>query len=221
MTELRTDDAALARAALLLEPVRRRLYEFVAAQPGAVDRDAAAAGAGIGRPLAAFHLDRLAEAGLLDVEFRRRSGRTGPGAGRPAKFYRRGTFDAVEVSVPTRRYGLAAELFAEGLEGDAAGRDAVFLAARERGQAVGRDVGASDGADAALRELGYSPVRTDDGTIRLANCPFRALVGEHRNVICATNLALLGGLVDSLPGEHLRAERHDAEGRCCVDLVPD
>src|SRR3954466_7618651 len=136
MTEPRNDDAALARAALLLEPVRRRLYEFVAEQPGAVDRDAAAAGAGIGRPLAAFHLDRLAEAGLLEVEVRRRSGRPGPGAGPPAKVYRRGSFDAVEVSVPTRRYGLAAELFAEGLEGDAVGREAVLDAARERGQEV-------------------------------------------------------------------------------------
>src|SRR5512141_2015498 len=73
--------------AALAEPVRRRLYEFVASQGGPVDRDMAAAGVAIGRPLAAFHLDRLAEAGLLDVEFRRRSGRTGPGAGRPAKFY--------------------------------------------------------------------------------------------------------------------------------------
>ncbi|MFL5679438.1 MAG: helix-turn-helix transcriptional regulator [Chloroflexota bacterium] len=220
MTEPRTDDPALARAALLLEPVRRRLYEFVVENRGAVDRDAAAAGTGIGRPLAAFHLDRLAEAGLLEVEFRRRSGRTGPGAGRPAKFCRASAIDAIEVSVPARRYRFAAELFAEGLEGDAAGREAVLDAARERGRAVGRGV-ADGGAVAALRELGYSPVPSDDGTIQLANCPFRALVGEHRNVICATNLALLGGLVESLPRERLRAERHDAEGRCCVDLVPD
>ena len=84
-----TESQALDRIALLAEPVRRRLYEFVVGQAGPVDRDAAANGAGIGRPLAAFHLDRLAEAGLLDVTYRRRSGRTGPGAGRPAKFYAR------------------------------------------------------------------------------------------------------------------------------------
>src|SRR5215218_1329714 len=103
----------LDRLAALAEPVRRRLYQFVVAQGEPVDRDAAAAGAGIGRPLAAFHLDRLAEAGLLDVTYRRRSGRTGPGAGRPAKFY--GPADhEFSVSVPPRQYDLAAEIFAVG-----------------------------------------------------------------------------------------------------------
>ena len=95
---------ALAALAPLADPVRRRLYEFVVRQPDAVDRDAAAAGAGIGRPLAAFHLDRLVSGGLLEAVYRRRSGRTGPGAGRPAKFYRRARDSEVEVSLPARRY---------------------------------------------------------------------------------------------------------------------
>src|SRR3954452_7861386 len=182
MTEPRNDDPALARAALLLEPVRRRLYEFVAEQPGAVDRDGAAAGVGIGRPLAAFHLDRLAEAGLLDVEFRRRSGRSGPGAGRPAKFYRTSAIDAVEVSVAARRYGLAAELFAEGLEGaGATTRDAVTDAARSYGERVATTARAAATDDTAaiagaLRDHGYEPEFEPDGTIRLRNCPFHALV---------------------------------------------
>ena len=104
--------------AALAEPVRRRLYEYVVAQPGAVDRDGAAGGLGIGRPLAAFHLDRLAEAGLLEVEYHRRSGRTGPGAGRPAKFYRRPAGRDIEVSLPPRRYGLVAEIFATGIRAE-------------------------------------------------------------------------------------------------------
>lgn len=228
MDESPIDDIALARAGLLLEPVRRRLYEFVVEQADAVDRDTAASALGIGRPLAAFHLDRLAEGGLLGVEFRRRSGRTGPGAGRPAKFYRRGSFDAVEVSVPSRRYGLAAELFAEGLEGDAAGQEAVIGAARDYGRGVARDASArhaGGGANAAviqaLRDHGYEPEVEPDATIRLRNCPFHALVAEHRNVICSTNLALLSGIVESVPDPRLHAERRDGEGFCCVALVPD
>ena len=102
----------LDRLAALTEPVRRRLYEFVVAQAEPVDRDGAAAGAGVGRPLAAFHLDRLAEAGLLDVTYRRRSGRTGPGAGRPAKFYARARHGELSVSVPPRHYELAATILA-------------------------------------------------------------------------------------------------------------
>src|SRR3954468_24815962 len=136
MTEPRNDDAALARAALLLEPVRRRLYEFVAAQAEPVDRDAAAAGAGIGRPLAAFHLDRLAEAGLLDVNYRRRSGRTGPGAGRPAKFYERARHGELNVSVPPRQYDLAATILAEGVERGATSPVPVLDAARARGRRI-------------------------------------------------------------------------------------
>ena len=96
------------------------LYSFVVAQPEPVDRDAAAAGAGIGRPLAAFHLDRLAAAGLLEVEYHRRSGRTGPGAGRPAKFYRRARGLETSVSLPPRHYDDLAEILAEGIEQSAA-----------------------------------------------------------------------------------------------------
>src|SRR5215210_4042863 len=227
MDDPRTSEDLLGRAALLVEPVRRRLYEFVVEQAGPVDRDAAAGALAIGRPLAAFHLDRLAAAGLLHVEFRRRSGRSGPGAGRPAKFYRASAIDAVEVSIPARRYGLAAELFADGLESaSAATRDAVADAARGYGERVAcaARVGEADDTGAVLRavqEHGYEPQVAADGTIRLRNCPFHALVAEHRGVICSTNLALLSGIADSLPGPRLHAERRDAEGYCCVALVPD
>jgi predicted ArsR family transcriptional regulator len=84
---------ALDDVAVLADPVRRSLYSHVAAQPEPVGRDAAAATAGISRSLAAFHLDRLVEAGLLAVTYRRLSGRTGPGAGRPAKLYARAPRD--------------------------------------------------------------------------------------------------------------------------------
>ena len=129
-----TDD--LAPLAALAEPVRRRLYDFVAGAVEPVDRDEAAAGVGIARPLAAFHLDRLASAGLLDVVYRRRSGRTGPGAGRPAKFYLRAAGREFGVSLPPRAYDLAAEILAEGVERRPELAEDVLAAARARG---GRD----------------------------------------------------------------------------------
>jgi len=99
---------------VLAEPTRRAVYDHVARQPLETDRDATAGAVGISRGLAAFHLDRLAEAGLLEVQYRRRSGRAGPGAGRPAKFYRRAA-DGVELSLPPRRYEAAARLMAQAI----------------------------------------------------------------------------------------------------------
>ena len=91
--------------AALAEPVRRELYEYVVAQQDAVGREEAAAGVGVAVHTAKFHLERLVQDGLLDVEFRRLTGRSGPGAGRPAKLYRRSDTEW-SVSLPARRYDL-------------------------------------------------------------------------------------------------------------------
>src|SRR5215217_770750 len=107
---------ALDRIAALAEPVRRRLYELVARSAIPVDRETAANALSIGRPLAAFHLDRLVRAGLLAVEYRRRSGRTGPGAGRPAKFYLRPASEEISIDLPPRSYSVAADILAAGVE---------------------------------------------------------------------------------------------------------
>src|SRR5512135_3349010 len=104
--------AALAGLASLDEPVRRRLYEYVGDQDWPVSRDEAAAAAGITRTLAAYHLDKLAEAGLLATSYQRPAGRAGPGAGRPAKLYRQAGQE-LTVSVPPRAYELLARLLAE------------------------------------------------------------------------------------------------------------
>src|SRR5215211_1605493 len=137
-----TTSEQLDRVAALADPVRRRLYELVARAGMPVDRDTAAAGAGIGRPLAAFHLDRLVAAGLPDVEFRRRSGRTRPGAGRPAKFYLRRRDQDVSIDLPARSYDVAAEILATGIERTGRAKTAVLDAARERGQAIAAGAGA-------------------------------------------------------------------------------
>jgi predicted ArsR family transcriptional regulator len=221
----------LGPIAVLAEPVRRRLYELVVARDEPVDRDAAAAGVGIGRPLAAFHLDRLVEAGLLRVEFRRRSGRTGPGAGRPAKFYVRAGEREFSISLPPRHYDLAAQILAEGVDRMGTAAAGVLHAARERGTelaavaaepgAAGTDAAGPDALLALLAGNGYEPVVEPAGTVRLRNCPFHALVADHRELTCSMNLALLGGVVSGLHAPGLRAVAEPREGFCCVAFVPD
>ena len=220
---------AIGTAAVLGEPVRRALYEHVAGRDEPVDRDEAAAATGIGRPLAAFHLDRLVTAGLLEVEYRRRSGRSGPGAGRPAKFYRRTRRLNVELSLPARRYRMAAEIFAEGLDRrpDKATRDQVRAAARERGVALGSGGSTKRRSRKSVRarlvavlgQEGFEP--TDDGReIRLRNCPFDVLAAEHRGLTCSMNLALLEGLASGVGDSGLQPVSRPVEGSCCVRFVP-
>ena len=126
--------ADLEAVALLNEPARRRLYDWVAAQPEAVGRDEAAAAVGITRSLAAFHLERLAPACSTPSTGGSPDGR--PRAGRPAKLYRRSSRD-VEVSVPARRYGFAADLFARALE--AGGAERLEDVAHDTGERLARD----------------------------------------------------------------------------------
>lgn len=209
------------RIAVLAEPVRRRLYELVARSGVPVDRDAAAEGVGIGRPLAAFHLDRLVRAGLLDVEYRRRSGRTGPGAGRPAKFYVRPRDQEISVDLPSRSYDVAAEILATGVERADPARASVLEVARERGRAMAAEAGTSGGLLPMLETQGYEPFLDDEGVVRLRNCPFHALVAEHRELTCAMNHALLDGAATAVAESGFRAVSDPSEGLCCVAFVPD
>ena len=219
-----TPSRQLDQVAALAEPARRRLYELVAREGVPVDRDTAAAGAGIGRPLAAFHLDRLVAAGLLDVEYRRRSGRSGPGAGRPAKFYLRPRDRDISVQLPARGYDVAAEILAEGVEKAAGAKRAAIAAAHERGVALAADAGSGTGRDAMLALLereGYEPYLDEDGTVRLRNCPFHALVADHRDLTCSLNLALLDGAATTIERAGYRAVSQPREGLCCVAFVED
>src|SRR6185369_7395964 len=93
--------------ALLADPVRRRAYQVVAKSSEPVGRDEVAGELGSGRTLASFHRDKLAAAGLLDISYARLGGRSGTGAGRPAKLYRRAGAEW-GVSVPPRAYPRAA-----------------------------------------------------------------------------------------------------------------
>jgi predicted ArsR family transcriptional regulator len=219
----------LADIAALAEPVRRALYLYVGSQEEPVGRDRAAEELGITRSLAAFHLDRLVDDGLLEAEYRRLSGRRGPGAGRPAKVYRRSSRE-VRVSVPPRNYELAARMLIRVVEGladadPAATRDA----ARRFGEALGRearrrtDKGRTDAARAlveVLEEHGFEPLPGPGGQIRLRNCPFDALTKDHRELVCGMNLEAMRGILDGLGARGLVAAVDAQPGTCCVRFGP-
>ena len=223
-----TADDPIEAIALLEEPNRRRLYGLVATSAEPIGRDDAAATLGISRELAAFHLDRLVEAGLLDAQYRRRSGRSGPGAGRPAKLYQRSNRE-VAVTLPPRHYDLAADLMATALDrlGDAAGAVVAADAARERGRATGTEAQRRVGTRPSrrrrmielldvLRGAGYEPVvDAATGAVSLRNCPYRSLAESHRALTCAMNLAWAEGVIDGL-GAHVGAELAPDPSRCCV-----
>lgn len=221
--EPRVDDP-ISAVSLLDEPVRRRLYDWVAVQGRPVGREEAAGALGITRPLATFHLDKLAAAGLLESGYQRLTGRVGPGAGRPARVYWRADRE-FRVSLPERRYERAAELFASALETmEGAGvPEPLATAAGELGQELGRRARSRDGRKrlvAALEAGGYEPVTDAVGTIRLRNCPYDALVDEHRELVCGTNLALTQGITRGAEVESLTPVLDPQPGYCCVAFVP-
>lgn len=209
----------LAGLAALDDPVRRRLYEYVSARDEPVGRDAAARAASISRSLAAYHLDRLAEHGVLAVSYRRPQGRAGPGAGRPAKLYARAQRE-IAVSVPPRDYELAANLLAQAVDD---GVDAARTAARRHGRQLAgayrdRRRSRQRALQALLRDHGYEPVADPDGTLRLRNCPFDAIAKSHPALVCGLNLALVEGILDGLDATEHRARLEPQPGRCCVTI---
>jgi predicted ArsR family transcriptional regulator len=221
----------LASLSSLDDPLRRRLYEVVTSRPGPVSRDEAAAAAGIGRALAVYHLDKLVESGLLTASYQRPPGRSGPGAGRPAKVYARSDREFA-VTVPPREYELAAQLLVQAVEADPSDRSRAALAeaARRLGTELGSTFRSSPGEkDAAgrdadgryvkgvLTQQGYEP-RGDDGVIRLRNCPFHQLTERHREVVCGMNLALVEGLVEGLGADGWRPALDPRPGHCCVAI---
>ena len=223
------DDAfghRVTKLGALADPVRRALYRFVADQPGAVSREQAADGIDVPRHTAKFHLDRLVDEGLLVTEFRRLTGRTGPGAGRPAKLYRRSRKE-VAVSLPSRRYDLAGDVLAEAIE--RSGREGTPLAdaVAAAADAAGRRMAGELPTPRSRRPLhrvaevlarhGYEPHVDDAGSeLELGNCPFDRLAREHTDLVCCMNLALVEGAIDELGCHDVQARLDPSPDHCCV-----
>jgi predicted ArsR family transcriptional regulator len=208
--------AAVTGIGALVEPARRALYLYASAQPGPVSREQAAEACG-----------------LLEVEYRRLSGRSGPGAGRPAKLYRRSDRQ-VAVSLPERRYDLAGEVLAAGIEEAARTRlpvqEAVVGAAAARGRAIAVAAAGGDGPDRTdldrtdldrtadvLGDQGYEP-QVEADTLCLTNCPFDRLARDHVELVCGMNLGLVTGVLDGLGCAALEAVLEPEPGLCCVKV---
>jgi predicted ArsR family transcriptional regulator len=231
----RDDDLArrVAGVAALADPIRRDLYLYVSAQPAPISRDQASDALRIARHTAKFHLDKLAEEGLLDISFQRLSGRRGPGAGRPTKLYARSSRQ-LSVILPERRYDLAGQLLASAID-DAAAQgttpaEALDSAAVGWGRSVADKARATAGprpsperllacACQALTENGYE-AQNSAGTIVLRNCPFDALARQHTELVCGMNHAIMTAVAEQLHEIALAARLEPAPDRCCVVLVP-
>jgi predicted ArsR family transcriptional regulator len=227
---------AIAAIGLLADELRQRLYRFVASQPGPVTRDQAAAAVGISRKLAAFHLDKLAAAGLLEVATPDPASRR-PGPGRAPKAYQPAVAE-VAVSVPQRRYDLLGDVLAQAIIADgpaSTARHAAQQLAHNRGQALGERLQAERrlgrlGPERALTVIsellaacGYAPARAPTPLqLVLRNCPFQQLARRAPELVCELNRQFLAGLLAGLRTRRIDAVlQPDAVAhprRCCVLL---
>jgi predicted ArsR family transcriptional regulator len=220
----------IASVSVLSDPSRRHMYAFIRRAGRPVTRDEAAASIGISRKLAAFHLDKLADAGLLRAQYGT------PGAerrvGRRAKAYEPADIQ-IAVTIPERRHQLLAELLLEGVLNQAPGRTAAE-AAVEAAAARGRRLGEEErdrsrpgrlGAERALtlcgqmlEARGYEPFRDSPTQIRLRNCPFHPLAEKAADLICGLNQAFLAGYLEGLGASSVHAVLAPRPGECCVTL---
>ena len=223
------DDTAIRAVAILGDDVRRRLFGFTRAARRPVSRDEAAAAVGISRKLAAFHLDKLVEAGLLHARFH---GTGGPRVGRRPKVYEPAD-TGIEISIPVRRYELLADILTQAVLRENEQQSALAAAAdgaHQRGFAAGaslRDrirpgrLGAERAltlAEDILGRCGFEPDRIGPDCVRLRNCPFHPIAESAPELVCELNHAFTRGLVEGLQARTVEAVLAPSAGECCVEL---
>ena len=192
-----------------------------------VTADDAATALGIHRGVARDRLEVLVRSGLLKTSFARRSGRSGPGAGRPAKLYAAAPEPQALEFPPRRIPALVARLIDE-----LPAKRKRPRALRRAGENFGRDL--ADAADlrpaeqlpdglervcAAVRSLGFQAAldRLDDDTavISTPTCPLRPLVAERLDA-AHIDRGMWAGLVErGVRGA--RADNVDCETSACLD----
>jgi predicted ArsR family transcriptional regulator len=207
--------------AALADPVRRSLYELVRRQRRPVTREEAAQAVDISRNLAAFHLDKLVDVGMLRARYEAPAQRP-RGRGRTPKVYE-ATDDGLTLTVPPRQYELLARILAGAVVAAGAtptAREQAAAYGHALGQNTPRREGCSvDRAARALTDLGYEP-RAESGGIVLDNCPFHPLASRHTDLVCGLNVDFVAGLLDGLGCADLRAELAPRPGACCVQVRP-
>ena len=217
----------------LEDDLRRRMYMEVRSRRRPVSREEVAEAVGVSRKLAAFHLDKLVERGLLVASYARPPGRSGPGAGRSAKYYEPSDRE-FDVSIPERTYDLMGSILAEAIDRQSPDEDVRSTAkrvARERGETLGRAErerrslprpGAERAMSVAkdvLSTCGYEPY-TEDGGVRFHNCPFHTLAEQNRDLVCGLNRELVQGITNGLGNETLSVKLLPRPHECCVELRP-
>ncbi len=221
----------IGHLSVLSDELRRRMYLYVREQAGPVTREDVARALGLSRKLAAFHLDKLAEEGLLEYQYKRPPGRSGPGAGRPAKQYRVSDME-LEVSLPERRYDLVGRLLVDAVQSEAPG-DKARLHAFDTPRKAGLELGEKERQERRLRppgpdrtlavaadvlsDHGFEPSRVGDELV-LRNCPFHALSRYAPELVCCMNQAFIDGLVRGLGNNNVDVALEPKPGQCCVTL---
>ena len=210
----------IVRLGVLDDAVRRASYLAVRTAGRPLSRAEVADEVGISVRLAAFHLEKLLSEGFLEATYERDERSV---VGHPAKRYRPTGLE-LEVSIPPRRYDLAAEILAEALDEEFADLPQETLAdvAAEYGREVGRRARARNGDSrllSALRVIGYEPVTTGDDVV-LRNCPFKHVAEARPEIICGMNLAFVAGVLAGTQSRSLHAVLSPATDRCCVVIAP-
>jgi predicted ArsR family transcriptional regulator len=217
MTEFTAENEA-AIAAVLADPIRRTLYDWVRRAEAPATVDQAAVALGLARSTAGFHLDRLVREGALRVEHRKQAGRGGPGSGRPAKFYTPASSE-LTISLPPRDYELVGELLASGIEAALSDGRPVDEALRDVANRRGRQLGADAGdLETALRATGYEPMAEGED-FEFANCPFHRLARAHTGLVCGLNGALLNGVLEGCNAAGYEVQAAAAGGPCCARIA--
>jgi predicted ArsR family transcriptional regulator len=195
----------------LADDTRYRLYRYLRLSGRPVPVRELATRLGLHPNTIRPHLRRLLDTGLVASETRR-----GPSAvGRPQTLYSA----VVRGAREGRDYRLLADILASLVTGARARASAQRLA-NEWGEYLMTQRASPPGARrpgpnlAALREAlaeaGFDPRFRRRGTrsveIDLRACPFRDLLDEHRDLVCAVHQGLLEGMLEgSRPRLHLRS----------------
>jgi predicted ArsR family transcriptional regulator len=203
--------------ATLVDPSRRALYDYVRRQDHPVRREEAADATAMSRGLAAFHLDKLVDAGLLTARYEAPADQP-RGRGRTPKVYEP-IGDGLAVTIPERRYELIADILAEAVADDSTPvGEAAARVAHDRGHDLGSRLrGNGVRVVDALAGLGFEPDVTP-GSVLLHNCPFHALAARHPALVCGLNHSFVTGLVGAL-GAEAEARLAPRPGACCVELI--
>lgn len=194
-------------AGTLGDATRRGIYVTVRESPEPVTASQIADLFDIHANVARHHLDRLVADGYLQVTRKRPSGRTGPGAGRPAKHYEP-TRKNVSVQFPARRYDLLAELLLRVIERIAPDNASEIAdeIGREYGRELAAEIGIPDesGYDTAaiavakaLMGVGFEvEARPGDHELVTRFCPFGESATNHPAIVCQLDQGLVTGLLE-------------------------